>query len=544
MAKNDNIKPENNEVDGEASDYLELNIDLDLPALDHKAKTMDLSALEAAINGVTNTVLEQQKEQENDLALNEENTDETDTGDTDVEDTDGDNASDASDTPKPEEEPIREKDADSQPADDEGDTRIFDIKALKEIQGKDTEEESVEGSEKSASEDKPPKDDEEKNKAPEVVPKAAEKQKKAPVQKKPVKKKKKKLTAKQRRAKEREAKKKALKIISISVLVLALLLAFILATLLRARINAEKNTVASESVKSFSITYAGEKTVFEPLVTSSEEEAQQKQEITFDTSGMYSPNACMMRLSDNKIILDMNSNQRIYPASMTKIMTTLVAIEHITNLEDTVTFTGGEYDRAYTEGATTANFMAGDVVSYNDVLYGIMLPSGADACYAIADALGGSEAGFVNMMNEKAQQLGMNDTHFTNCTGLTNEDHYTTCADMIKLLQAALQNETFKTVFCTHVHTTGPLGLNPDGLQLSSTAFTYLGSPLLQNGTEITGAKTGFTDEAGHCLASCAKAGDGTEYILVTAGANTEEDPNPHLADAKYLYGQLPSYDD
>jgi hypothetical protein len=179
MAKNDNIKPENNEVDGEASDYLELNIDLDLPALDHKAKTMDLSALEAAINGVTNTVLEQQKEQENDLALNEENTDETDTGDTDVEDTDGDNASDATDTPKPEEEPIREKDADSQPADDEGDTRIFDIKALKEIQGKDTEEESVEGSEKSAAEDKPLKDNEEKNKAPEVVPKPAEKQKKA-----------------------------------------------------------------------------------------------------------------------------------------------------------------------------------------------------------------------------------------------------------------------------------------------------------------------------------------------------------------------------
>jgi D-alanyl-D-alanine carboxypeptidase (penicillin-binding protein 5/6) len=338
-------------------------------------------------------------------------------------------------------------------------------------------------------------------------------------------------------------KKKALKIISISVLVLALLLVFILATLLKARINAEKNAVASESVEDFAITYAGEKTKFEPLATSSEEEAAANKELTFDTSGLYSPVACMMRLSDGKIILDMNSTQRIYPASMTKVMTTLVAIEHIQDLNDTVTFTGGEYDRAYVEGATTANFMAGDVVSYNDVLYGIMLPSGADACYAIANDIGGSEAGFVNMMNEKAQQIGMTDTHFTNCTGLTNEEHYTTAADMVKLLQAALQNETFKTVFCTHVHTTGPLGLNPDGLQLSSTAFTYLGSPLLRNGTEITGAKTGFTDEAGHCLASCAKAGDGTEYVLVTAGAKTDQDPNPHLADAKYLYSQLPDYD-
>nr|WP_051527016.1 serine hydrolase [[Eubacterium] cellulosolvens] len=526
MAKNNN-EPENDEIDAEAGDYLELNIDLDLPALDHKAKTMDLSALEAAINGVTNTVVEQQEKAEKAAqSLNDDLPE---------------NEDEVAEDPIPE----TEEEQESIETEDTGSTKIFDLNALKEIQGKDKENNPEETLEEKEAEADKTLDTDGKDAAAEGSEKEPSQQKKYPVpKKKPVKKKKKKLSAKQRRAKEREAKKKALKIISIAVLVLSLLLVFILATLLRARINAEKNTVASESVKSFSISYAGEKTVFEPLVTSSEETAQQKQELTFDTSGLYSPNACMMRLSDNKVILDMNSTQRIYPASMTKIMTTLVAIEHITNLEDTVTFTGGEYDRAYTEGATTANFMAGDVVSYNDVLYGIMLPSGADACYAIADAIGGSESGFVNMMNEKAQQLGMTDTHFTNCTGLTNEEHYTTCADMIKLLQAALQNETFKTVFCTHVHTTGPLGLNPDGLQLSSTAFTYLGSPLLRNGTEITGAKTGFTDEAGHCLASSAKAGDGTEYILVTAGANTEDDPNPHLADAKYLYGQLPSYDD
>lgn len=127
-------------------------------------------------------------------------------------------------------------------------------------------------------------------------------------------------------------------------------------------------------------------------------------------------------------------------------------------------------------------------------------------------------------MNEKAAELGMDSTHFVTCTGLHDENHYTTVRDLTKLLSYALQNDTFRQIYCTSEYTTSATASAPEGLHFLSTMFKKMDSPAV-NGGEIEGGKTGYTSEAGQCLASLAKVDD-VEYILVTAGALEDLPPS------------------
>jgi len=353
---------------------------------------------------------------------------------------------------------------------------------------------------------------------------------------------------KERRAQERERKKKILLYVSLVVIVLAILIVVVLIVLLRAHMKAEEATVATTSELQFNIQYAGEQTEFSSsestsssnsVVASSENEDTSVLP-TIDLSGISSTHAVMERLSDGAVCADLGSTEQIYPASMTKMMTAILAIENLPDLSKTYTFDGSEFDTAYANGATTVGYQSGDTATYTDILYGIMLPSGADCCYAIANAVSGDESDFVNLMNQKAQELGMNDTHFSNCVGLQAEDHYTTCADLATLLKYALQNDTFRVIFTSSVYTTDPTSDYPSGITMSSTMFMALVNSTLDNGATIEGGKTGFTDEAGHCLASLARAQDGTEYILVTAGAAGGVNDTPNVDDAITVYSQLP----
>ena len=196
------------------------------------------------------------------------------------------------------------------------------------------------------------------------------------------------------------------------------------------------------------------------------------------------------------------------------------------------------YDRLYTEGASLAGFGAGDEVKAIDILYGVMLPSGAECCVGLAQHLFGSEENFVAKMNEKAAELGMDSTHFVTCTGLHDENHYTTVRDLTKLLSYALQNDTFRQIYCTSEYTTSATASAPEGLHFLSTMFKKMDSPEV-NGGEIEGGKTGYTGEAGQCLASLAKVDD-VEYILVTAGAPGGPSTEPyHIEDAKAVYNRI-----
>lgn len=173
-----------------------------------------------------------------------------------------------------------------------------------------------------------------------------------------------------------------------------------------------------------------------------------------------------------------------------------------------------------------------------DLLYGILLPSGAECCMAFADRIAGSEEAFVDMMNEKATEIGMSNTHFCNATGLHNPDHYSTVKDISILLKYALQYEDFRQAFSSSRYSTRPTNQHPDGFTFRSTMFKYMDSTEVVGG-EIIGGKTGYTEEAGLCLASLAEV-DGKEYILVTAKANgTHQTEQFHILDAINVYSQI-----
>lgn len=254
---------------------------------------------------------------------------------------------------------------------------------------------------------------------------------------------------------------------------------------------------------------------------------------------VYSNYAYMERVSDGKVMFDKNGSAQMYPASMTKVMTALITIESLPDLDEQITITSDMIDPFYEQEASMAGFTAGENVTVRDILYGILLPSGADACAAAATRVAGSEAAFVELMNQKAEQLGLTGTHFSNCSGLHAQDHYMTCTDMAKLFEAALQNPVFKKIITAHDHTCAADEYNPEGLYFHSTMLTYLSSDTLANGAVIQGGKTGTTDEAGYCLASFATY-KGETYVLVTSGAPFDDTGEHYnVADACTIYGAL-----
>lgn len=252
-------------------------------------------------------------------------------------------------------------------------------------------------------------------------------------------------------------------------------------------------------------------------------------------SSIASPYAVLVRVSDRKILFEKNAWVRIYPASMTKIMTVLLAAEEAPNLTDHITVTQSIFDRMLNEDASMAGFLPGESVSVTDLLYGALLPSGAECCAALAERLQGTEEAFAEQMNLRAADFGLTGTHFTNTTGLHDPEHYSTVRDVAALLCAALENKTFRRIFTTDEYTTSPTNLHPQGISFESTMFYNLNSPQAGRAT-ILGGKVGFTDQAGLCLASLAVQ-DGTEYVLVTAGVNNLY--RGEICDALTVYGSL-----
>lgn len=254
-----------------------------------------------------------------------------------------------------------------------------------------------------------------------------------------------------------------------------------------------------------------------------------------DITGINSSYAVLMQAGSGRVVGDINVETPMYPASMTKIMTTIVAIENLSDLNQEITVTNDMIANLYAQDATQAGFQPGETVQAIDLLYGVMLPSGADCCIALADTIAGSEEGFVELMNQKAEKLGLENTHFCNTTGLHADDHYSTAKDIAELLRYALKNSTFREIIESPYHSTPGTNVHPDGITFYSTMFKNLSDTTVIDG-KIMGGKTGFTSEAGCCLASFAEI-DGIEYILVTAGAY--QAGTPHIDDAVKLYNRL-----
>ena len=222
-----------------------------------------------------------------------------------------------------------------------------------------------------------------------------------------------------------------------------------------------------------------------------------------------SKNSVMINLNNNEIIFDKGKDEVIKIASMQKVMTSLIAIEHIENLDEEFVIPSGMFDGLDPELAVVG-FKSGDTVSYNDLLYATLLKSGADAAYALGVKVAGSEEEYVKLMNEKIKELGLNNTVYTNTTGLDAEGQYSSVYDMAIVMKYAMNNEKFRKIISTPEYTT----INGE--------YTFSGPVKKAKSHEMSyyvGGKTGFTDEAGLCLVSYASYND-VDYILVTAGAD------------------------
>ena len=231
----------------------------------------------------------------------------------------------------------------------------------------------------------------------------------------------------------------------------------------------------------------------------------------FDITGEY---VTLYNMNEDTLLYSKNDTKKTSIASLTKMMTTLVAIEEIDNLDKIVTIK--ERDFEGTVGYSKAGFKVGDKVTYRDLLYGIILPSGADAVNAVVNNTLGYDK-FIKKMNETAKRLGMNDTSYANPVGKDDENNYSTSSDLAKLLKYALKNETFKTIFTTKSYKTS------NGINLESTVNRYEN---ILNTNEIKGAKSGFTKDAGRCLASITTLNN-VDYLLVVINSSTT---NPYNA--------------
>lgn len=256
------------------------------------------------------------------------------------------------------------------------------------------------------------------------------------------------------------------------------------------------------------------------------------------SAGLYSESAVLMGLDSGEVLFQKNSGEKIYPASLTKLMTALVILDQFEDLDHTVTLPGEVFDCLSGSGASMAGFLPGEQLTLRDLLYGCMLPSGADAAMGLACVTAGSEENFAELMNGKAAELGMAHTHFKNATGLHDPGHYTTVMDMAVLLRAGLKNPDFRELLTTFDYQTEPTNRHPGGVGLRSTLSSLMDTPS-PDGVTLLGGKTGYTEEAGLCLASLAEKG-GKEYIAVTAGAPGSHETSPrHLEDAFRLFGMV-----
>lgn len=228
---------------------------------------------------------------------------------------------------------------------------------------------------------------------------------------------------------------------------------------------------------------------------------------------LYSNNVILYNYDLDEVLYEKDADEIISVASMTKIMTAIVLLENTNKLDTKIVLTNKYFAGLKELGVSVAGFYQGQKVTYRDLFYGIILPSGADAVQALAIEIFGSNDKLLEKMNEKASELDLKNTHFANVYGLDHKEHYSTVREISFILKYALKNETFKEMYTTRKYLTSDTNL---------TLYSTLVEPLNTIGKSadyIKGSKTGFTYGAGRCLSSLAyDSEDDVNYLLVTAG--------------------------
>lgn len=262
--------------------------------------------------------------------------------------------------------------------------------------------------------------------------------------------------------------------------------------------------------------------------TAEEEKEQEKTQVytaaeNEDTvilgESIISSQAILIDRKKDVILAEKGARTVIVPASMTKVLTVLVAAEQVSNLEDTFTMTADITDYCYVNDCSIVGFEEGEEVKVRDLFYGTILQSGADAAMGLAQYAAGSQEAFVDKMNEKLAELGLAETaHFTNCIGIYDKNHYCTVYDMAMIMDAAMDNALCKEVLSAHTYTTGVTEQHPEGITISNWFLRRIEDK--DAGGEVVGGKTGYVVQSGNCAVSYAEDA-GRQYICATADSTS-----------------------
>lgn len=227
------------------------------------------------------------------------------------------------------------------------------------------------------------------------------------------------------------------------------------------------------------------------------------------------------------VLYEKNADERRYPASTTKIMTALIVLENVTDLSETVTAEASDFEHV-TADSSNADIKEGEIVTIEDLLYALMLPSANEAAYMLARHVGGTWENFVDMMNERAAELGCTGTHFSNPCGLHEEDHYSTARDLYKIGYAAMQDETFANIVNTVQHKMAKTNMHEER-KIYTTNMLIFSSYAAYAYPYCQGIKTGHTSEAGNCFVGYAEYGDAKLYSVVM-GCDDHSTEYPEIA--------------
>ncbi len=252
------------------------------------------------------------------------------------------------------------------------------------------------------------------------------------------------------------------------------------------------------------------------------QETEATQEIPLSNENVNSTQAILVNADTGEIVARKDDQRVISPASMTKILTLLVACENLTeeDLDDPFTISIEITDFVFKNQCSAVNFDKEETVTVRDLLYGTILPSGADAAMGLAEYVAGSQEAFVDMMNAKVEELGISSTaHFTNCIGLYDEENHCTVRDMAVILRAAVDNEMCREFLSAHTYTTTPTPQHPDGIEISNWFLRRIEDKDTHG--EVLYAKTGYVDQSGSCAASFQRSNSGTNYVCVTVNAHS-----------------------
>lgn len=263
--------------------------------------------------------------------------------------------------------------------------------------------------------------------------------------------------------------------------------------------------------------------------------AQGLKKLALNPSDFFSDHIIVLNSANGAILFEKAADEKTRPASLTKMMTALVVIEHTKDFQERIVIPHNIYTYLNGSGIAVAGFGDGEDPTVEDLLYGMLYKSGAECCLTLAEKVAGSEAAFVDMMNEKAEEIGMSHTTFGNCVGLDNPACWTTARDLLTLTDYALKNEHFRAIFASYSYPIEPTNQCGRTRVIRNAAIRRFGT----DRAGVFGGKLGNTTQAQLCLSSVSEI-EGQEYICISTHAQrTESHVNPHVEDARTIYREI-----